>query len=95
MQTSHFLANKKKVFTTLKAHGYYKNISLKSVTDLKVILAPAQFKSLLMGFSPTSNNYLQSCFLQGSAKMEKITKKNNFIDLLASSASYKEYTLIH
>lgn len=94
MQTSHFLANKKKVFITLKAYGYFKNLSLKSITDLKVILSPAQFKSLVMGFSPISNHYLQYCSLQGSAKMEKITKKNNFIDLPAFLASYKEYTLI-
>lgn len=90
-----FSCKLKKLFTTLKAYGYFKNISLKSITDLKVILAPAQFKSLVMWFYPISNHYLQCYFLQGSAKMEKITKKNNFIDLPAFSASYKEYTLIH
>lgn len=89
-----FLRIKKKVFITLKAYGYFKNISLKSITDLKVILSPAQFKSLVMGFSPISNHYLQCCFLQRSAKMEKITKKTNFIDVPALLASYKEYILI-
>lgn len=46
-----------------------KNISLKHTGDLKVILAPVQFKTW---FSPTSHYYLQCCFLQGFTKMEKV-----------------------
>lgn len=68
---------------------------IRIITDLEVILAPAQFQSLTLGFSAISNHYLQCCFLLGSAKMEKITKKYNFTDSPAFSASYKEHTLTH